>query len=86
MTTDNLVPNDDGQKTQESRYTLFTLSGLAGDLWDDEADRLGDELALLPRHGLARLVPSPHLPRERAQNAVALRNLAGKRHKILREI
>ncbi len=42
---------------------IFTLSGLAGDFWDDEADRLGDELALLPRHGLARLVPSPHLPR-----------------------
>ncbi len=42
---------------------IFTLSGLAGDLWDDEADRLGDELALLPRHRLARLISRPHLPR-----------------------
>jgi hypothetical protein len=60
-------------------FAIFTLSWFAGDLWDDEADRLGDELALLPCHGLARLVTRPHLPRLHVQTTVNLSNLAGKK-------
>ena len=33
----------------------------AVDLRHDELDVLGNQLALLPRHGLARLIASPHL-------------------------
>jgi hypothetical protein len=43
---------------------ILALSGLAGDFRNDEADRLGDQLALLPGYRLARLVARPHLAQE----------------------